>query len=82
MANLVLCGKATVGYWVAFVEDVPRLGGILVPPNDPKALAQALLHLEPHKNQKERVFGELLLELSFDSLAPRFFAWLAGRGGV
>jgi len=66
----------------AFVEDVPRLGGILVPPNDPKALAQVLLQLQPQKDQKERVFGEHLRELSFDALAPRFFAWLAGRGGV
>ncbi len=66
----------------AFVEDVPRVGGILVPPNNPEALAQALLPLEPHKDQKERAFGEVLLELSFDALAPRFFAWLVGRGGV
>lgn len=63
----------------AFVEDVPRIGGILVPPNDPHTLAQALLGIQPQ--QEEKGVGQAISELTFAALAPRFSAWLAGNGG-
>lgn len=51
-----------------FIMEVPQLGGVLVPPGEPQALAEALLHQldapEPIQNNQE----------TFDDLAPRFLA--------
>ncbi|WP_279184938.1 glycosyltransferase family 4 protein, partial [Thermus thermophilus] len=56
----------------AFVEDVPRVGGILVPPNNPQTLAQVLAIAKP----KERSYHNP--DLTFQLLARQFVAWLEG----
>lgn len=54
----------------AFVKDVPRVGGILVSPNDPKALAEALMEAEL------RCSPRFPPELTFQALAEQFASWL------
>ncbi|OIQ60437.1 glycosyltransferase family 4 protein [Neomoorella thermoacetica] len=49
----------------AFVEDVPRVGGILVPPENVEALAQGIFQAM----QKKPVYPE---EMRFENLAGRF----------
>ena len=55
-----------------FVEDVPRVGGVLVPPGDPKILARAMLD----SIQKTPIFPP---NLSFTQLASEFVAWYDQR---
>jgi len=57
----------------AFVEDVPRVGGVLVPPGDAFALAKGMLEAVGSKP----VYPA---ELEMSALAPRFVEWY--RGGL
>ncbi|RTG92818.1 glycosyltransferase family 4 protein [Thermus scotoductus] len=54
-----------------FLEDVPRVGGILVLPEDPEALARGMLEAM----QRTPRFPP---ELRFSELASEFVAWYAG----
>lgn len=49
-----------------FVEEVPALGGILVPPGNPQALAGALVH---QLNTPQAINND---QKTFDDLAPEF----------
>ncbi|MEM1520753.1 MAG: glycosyltransferase family 4 protein [Candidatus Korarchaeum sp.] len=52
----------------AFLEDVPRVGGILVPPREPKALAEAILRAKEVAPRYPR-------ELEMRVIADRFVEW-------
>lgn len=56
-----------------FVEDVPQVGGLLVPPGEPEALAQGMLKALGHKP----VYP---VELEFSRVASKFIEWYKGYG--
>jgi len=58
----------------AFVEDVPRVGGILVPPGDASALAKGML-------QAVGLKPIYPAELEMSAVASRFVEWYCGRLG-
>lgn len=62
-------GVPVVGTAVgAFVEDIPRVNGLLVPPGDPKALASAIMDAL----DRAPVYPA---DLEFPALAQRFVEW-------
>ena len=58
----------------AFVEDVPAVGGLLVPKDDPEALASAII-------QAFEMTPTYPKELEFDQIAPRFAQWYLKHAG-
>lgn len=58
----------------AFVDDVPAVGGLLVPKDDPEALASAII-------RAFEITPTYPKELEFDQIAPRFAQWYSYHAG-
>jgi glycosyltransferase involved in cell wall biosynthesis len=58
----------------AFIDDVPAVGGLLVPKDDPEALASAII-------RAFEITPTYPKELEFDQIAPRFAQWYSYHAG-